>query len=238
MDPPLGAGQGADQDWIARVQSRLDRGDSFSLTTRFAEGRLHRTFVGDGQSAQVRGPRPEIGDTLLETFASDRPRILLFGYGHVGRALSHVLETLPFRSEIYDTRPQVDDDATVRMVGQDEAVGVSRSAGRSDLVLIMTHDHALDYRLTLAALRGEGGFVGLIGSATKRARFVRRLRDDGVAEEALARLCCPIGLDGVEGKQPEVIAVSVAAQMLILRGTLLAGTSGVETLPHRLVVGV
>lgn len=82
-------------------------------------------------------------------------------------------------------------------------------------VLILTHDHALDYRLTAAALSSHAAFVGLIGSRTKRARFLSRLAAEGV--EA-ARLVCPIGLPGVTGKQPDVIAIAALAQLLSLRG--------------------
>ena len=83
-------------------------------------------------------------------------------------------------------------------------------------MLILTHDHGLDYALTAAALAGgRFGYLGLIGSKTKRARFMSRLRDDGVSEAALARLTCPIGLPVLRSKAPEVIAVSVAADLLM-----------------------
>jgi xanthine dehydrogenase accessory factor len=81
-------------------------------------------------------------------------------------------------------------------------------------VLVMTHDHGLDYRLTAAALGGQARFVGLIGSATKRARFLSRFAADGVDA---ARLTCPIGLAGIDGREPEVIATATLAQLLMLR---------------------
>ena len=80
-------------------------------------------------------------------------------------------------------------------------------------ILILTHDHALDYRLTAAALGGSAAFVGLIGSQTKRARFLSRLAKEGVDA---ARLTCPIGLPGVDGKEPDVIAIAALAQLLAL----------------------
>jgi xanthine dehydrogenase accessory factor len=87
-------------------------------------------------------------------------------------------------------------------------------------VVILTHDHPLDYRLALAALTREPvAFVGMIGSQTKRARFLSRLARDGVPAKALARLQCPIGLEGVGGKEPDVIAISVLAQLLQLPAT-------------------
>jgi xanthine dehydrogenase accessory factor len=79
---------------------------------------------------------------------------------------------------------------------------------------VLTHRHDLDLAITEAVLRrGDFGFLGLIGSKTKRARFLHRLEARGVAPEALARLSCPIGLPGITGKEPEVIAISVVAQL-------------------------
>ncbi len=57
-------------------------------------------------------------------------------------------------------------------------------------------------------------FVGLIGSATKWATFRHRLEDRGFTAEEIARITCPIGVPGITGKEPEVIAVAVAAQLL------------------------
>ena len=91
------------------------------------------------------------------------------------------------------------------------------AAPAGTLVAIFTHSHDLDYRLTRAALaRPELAYVGLIGSRTKRARFEHRLRDDGLGDADLARLTCPIGLAELKGKEPAVIAVALAAQLLKL----------------------
>ncbi len=80
----------------------------------------------------------------------------------------------------------------------------------------MTHSHALDLEIVAEALRSQRfAYVGLIGSATKRARFVSQMRAAGLSEAALAQLVCPIGLPGVEGKDPAVIAASTAAQLLM-----------------------
>jgi xanthine dehydrogenase accessory factor len=83
----------------------------------------------------------------------------------------------------------------------------------------MTHSHPLDLEIVSHALAARRfSFVGLIGSATKRARFLSQMRAAGLSDEALARLVCPIGLPGVEGKEPAVIAAAIAAQLLIARG--------------------
>jgi xanthine dehydrogenase accessory factor len=86
------------------------------------------------------------------------------------------------------------------------------------LVLIMTHSHPLDYSIAAAALRrADLCFVGLIGSATKRARFASQAKQLGLSEDEIARLVCPIGLPDIRDKQPSVIAAGVAAQLLIAR---------------------
>jgi xanthine dehydrogenase accessory factor len=91
---------------------------------------------------------------------------------------------------------------------------VAAEAPDDSAVVIMTHDHDLDYRLVAAALGSRARFVGLIGSQTKRARFLSRLAADGVDS---ARLTCPIGLPRISGREPEVIAIATLAQLLMLR---------------------
>ena len=83
---------------------------------------------------------------------------------------------------------------------------------------MLTHSHDLDLRITEAVLRrGDFSFLGLIGSKTKRAQFERRLAERGIPREQLARLTCPIGIPSIRGKEPGVIAIAVAAQLLELR---------------------
>ena len=93
-------------------------------------------------------------------------------------------------------------------------VACAAAAPEGAAVVILTHDHGLDYRLTAAALGSRARFVGLIGSHTKRARFLSRLEKDGIDP---GRLTCPIGLPGIRGKEPEVIAIATLAQLLALR---------------------
>jgi xanthine dehydrogenase accessory factor len=97
----------------------------------------------------------------------------------------------------------------------------------------MTHSHALDFELTrLIAARADFRYFGLIGSASKRNSFMNRLRARGIAESTLARVTCPIGIDGVTGKEPGVIAVAVAAQLLQLRGSARALSLVPRTTAH------
>ena len=144
----------------------------------------------------------------------DRLPVCLFGAGHVGRAIAARAAGLPLHLAWYDSRPEMAE--TPGVVLADEAAMVARAAAAPDgaAVVILTHDHGLDYRLAAAALGGRARFVGLIGSRTKRARFLTRLAADGVDA---ARLTCPIGLPGIEGREPEVIAIATLAQLLMLR---------------------
>jgi xanthine dehydrogenase accessory factor len=91
----------------------------------------------------------------------------------------------------------------------------ARAAPADALHVVLTHSHALDLEIITAVLeRGEFGFLGVIGSATKKALFLRRLRERGIAEDRLGRLVCPIGVPGIADKRPAVIAASVAGQLL------------------------
>ena len=97
-------------------------------------------------------------------------------------------------------------------------------------ILIMTHSHALDFAIALAALAaGRFAYVGVIGSQTKRARFLSQMRQAGLDEQRIARLTCPIGIHGIEGKEPAVIAASVVAQILLLPVHAAAGAGREES---------
>ncbi len=86
------------------------------------------------------------------------------------------------------------------------------------MVVVMTHSHALDFDITIGALQRETfGYVGLIGSETKRARFINQARQMGISESQLDRLICPIGIPQLKGKEPPVIAAALAAQLLLVR---------------------
>jgi xanthine dehydrogenase accessory factor len=160
----------------------------------------------------ARGPLPSAGARFVEPVETESLPVSLFGAGHVGRAIAERATGLPLHLAWYDSRPEMAE--TPGVVLADEAAMAAQAAEADGAVVVMTHDHGLDYRLVAAALAGRAGFVGLIGSKTKRARFLSRLAADGIYA---TRLTCPIGLPGIDGREPEVIAIAVLAQLLTLR---------------------
>jgi xanthine dehydrogenase accessory factor len=155
---------------------------------------------------------------LLERIDHEAAQLWLFGAGHVGQALVRVLTDLPFEITWIDERTQLlpaDLSPHVRTWSSATPLATLQSAPPGARYLVMTHDHALDYSLCRSILeRGTFGWLGLIGSQSKGARFRARLARDGVSAALIERLTCPIGVDGVDSKWPAAIAVGVAAQLL------------------------
>jgi xanthine dehydrogenase accessory factor len=150
--------------------------------------------------------------------AAPRFHLQLYGAGHVGRAIVRALSPLNVRLDWIDERGDefpAEVPSHTRTIAVDAPEAEVDQAPRAAFYLVLTHRHDLDLRIATAILgRGDFAFFGLIGSRTKRARFVHRFEAMGVAPEAIARMTCPIGLPGLAGKEPEVIAASVAAQLL------------------------
>lgn len=149
------------------------------------------------------GPTPE-----------DRPDALIFGAGHVGRALARALQPLPVNPTLIDSRPEelarADPGIATCLTPLPEAS--LRTARPGSAVVILTHDHALDFLLAAEALsRGDLSYVGMIGSATKRAQFARFARERGLDPDPLI---CPIGAGFSRDKRPAVIAAFTAAEVI------------------------
>lgn len=153
--------------------------------------------------------------------AAPRFELQLHGAGHVGRAIVTALAPLNVTIDWIDERddefpPDAALPSHTRKIATDTPEAEVRDASRGAFYLVLTHRHDLDLRIATEILkRGDFGFFGLIGSATKRARFEHRFEAMGVARELIARMHCPIGVPGVSGKEPEVIAASVVAQLLL-----------------------
>lgn len=177
-------------------------------------------------------------EPLTETLLTDwqlppaRFHLELHGAGHVGQAIVRLLADIDCTVRWIDERPDAEHDdgdtpglpsaealaalpAHITFVETDAADTEVAEAPPGACHLVLTHRHDLDLRIVHAVLRrGDFAFAGLIGSQTKRARFLHRLAEQGVDDGALARLTCPIGLPGLTGKEPAVIAIAVVAQLL------------------------
>jgi xanthine dehydrogenase accessory factor len=158
------------------------------------------------------------GRWWVESPAQAGMDLYLFGAGHVGTALVPLLADLPLRLHWFDSRQELLPDqppAHVVATLSDDPIALVDSASDQALFLVMTHSHPLDEDICHAVLaKGRFGWLGLIGSKSKRARFAHRLARRGIAQGELARLQCPVGLAGVQGKRPATIALAIAAQLV------------------------
>ncbi|MEI9886458.1 MAG: xanthine dehydrogenase accessory protein XdhC [Rhizomicrobium sp.] len=219
----------ASTGWLTAVAEAEDAGHPYAIHSILSEGGIARRIVDlrgvaeiPGETVRLSGPdgRPidtvsridPKGLTVVER-VDPRPLLLMFGAGHVGRALAPLVATLPFRLRWFDNREEF---AAPGVTIADDLVANAQAAPPGALYLVFTQSHAVDYDLTRAILaRDDFLYCGLIGSATKRARFEKRLVADGIPPARLARLICPIGNIGLASKAPEVLAIAVAAELLL-----------------------
>ena len=155
---------------------------------------------------------------LVDPCLAYRSHLVLFGAGHVGAAIVRALADLPCHVTWVDEREDMFPapvPANVKIEATDTPEAVVDEVPPGASYLVMTHSHALDQRLCEAILhRADRGWFGLIGSRTKRMQFEHRLRDRGIGAADLATMTCPIGVPGISGKAPAVIAASVCVQLL------------------------
>lgn len=177
---------------------------------------------------------------LIELYPALAPRLTLFGAGHVGQAIVHLLAPLDWQIDWRDSRTEQLESATIPAGSEGRVqrqtfniltdLPLSKAAPASDSlpvragshVLVLTHDHVEDQALVAAlAPRDDLASLGLIGSSSKWARFRQRLRGD-LDEHEVARIRCPIGVPGIPGKRPEEIAIAVVAELLQLQASRAA----------------
>jgi xanthine dehydrogenase accessory factor len=155
---------------------------------------------------------------FVEQFGDSNRKLFLFGAGHVGRALVLALAPLPFDVIWIDPRegafPSVVPSNVVTIKNENPAAEIANAPSDS-FALVMTHSHPLDLEIIAAVLRNARfAYAGLIGSQTKRARFIKRLRESGIAADRISELVCPIGVSCVKSKHPAAIAAATAVQLL------------------------
>ena len=207
---------------IAAARAMLGRGDAQRSEERYALG----PALGQCCGGAVTIALVALDAAALAAWPTSEPlfHLQLHGAGHVGRAIATLLATLDCRVDWFDERDEEFPAATalgspwpahIQRISGDIVENEVQQAPPGALYLVMTHEHALDQRITEAILRrGDFAFLGLIGSQTKRAKFVHRFEARGVPAAAIERMTCPIGVPGIEGKAPEVIAAAVVAQLL------------------------
>jgi xanthine dehydrogenase accessory factor len=173
-----------------------------------------------------------VSPQFVERFGEERRPLYVFGSGHVGRAMILALAPLPFAVMWIDSRAGAFPSAVpgnVTCVGSSEIGEITGSAPTGSFALVVTHSHALDLAIVELALRNLNfSYVGLIGSATKRARFERRLREANVPPARIAELVCPIGLPQIRSKLPAIIAASTVVQLLERDELLRSGKNPVN----------
>lgn len=214
----------ADRAWLEKLAGAASEPRPVIRTVAISRsGAMRRDWrLAGGDVADNLTIRAE-GDTIhvCERVNPPGEALWLFGAGHVGRAVVRAVAPLGFAVTWVDGRadafpPNVPDGVRTLSLAMPELIVDEAPPGA--YALVMTHSHPLDEEICAAFLaRGDFAYLGLIGSATKRARFLSRLRRRGIEPEALARLTCPIGLPQVKGKEPTIIAASVAADLLIRR---------------------
>jgi xanthine dehydrogenase accessory factor len=193
-------------------------GQALSVTKHFSLGPSLGQCCGGAVDLQFE----LVNLSMLAIWPDDELRftLALFGAGHVGRAIADAVSLLPCRLIWIDEREHefpkpalMKSSIEVRCVDTPGAEIKALPSGC--FVIVSTHSHDLDLEVCEAALnRADLGFIGLIGSATKKARFLKRLEQKSV--KGKERLVCPIGMSSILGKEPQVIAASVAAQLLEL----------------------
>ena len=217
----------------AEVQALADaeRAGLFGTEGRITERCVERTIL----NRELPGSEDSLlaaDGRLLERFGTRKQILALIGAGHVGRSLIIALAPLDFSVVWIDPR----EDAFPSIVPGDVRVVVTAAPGAEldavpdgAFVLVMSHSHALDFDVVLAALQARRfGYVGLIGSASKKARCMSRLRQAGLGDDDIERLVCPIGIAGIASKQPAAIAASVVADMLRRRDAMALAAQSSE----------
>ncbi|MEX0853712.1 MAG: xanthine dehydrogenase accessory protein XdhC [Bauldia sp.] len=252
LGPELGQCCGGRVELVVELIDRGARHEVAGLAERERQGRLvtrgtispaagvERRVV-DGIAMEPGGTTFEAG-ILMEEFGDDRRNLILFGAGHVGRALALALAPLPFKLTWADPRPdafpaRVPANVTLHLLGDPAAALSGAPAG--SFVVVMSHSHQLDLALVHAALADPRfAYVGLIGSKSKPAPIERQLAAAGVPSRRIAELVCPIGVAGIASKEPAVIAAATAAELLIRDAALRAAVQPAEDrAPSRLTGG-
>ncbi len=157
---------------------------------------------------------------FFEPIIPNYHNVVLFGAGHVGRALVHILSSLNCQVTWIDERknefPETCADNIDMIITDNPFTEINKTLSNS-YYLVITHSHALDQDICERILRhNDFSYLGLIGSKTKRRHFEKRLKQKNITNEQLSRMTCPIGAGNFNSKLPTAIAVSITAELLEL----------------------
>ena len=226
-----------DRKWLNAVKEFERHHQNMVIETTVTQDDRLDVSVASGESKAASvcstiGPPDQIkpGQKIVETVPTSAATVSMFGAGHVGQAVAAALAPLPVYIRWYEGRsdfiPQ-SKEPNLEVFAASDPVSDVASAPPNSFFLVFTHSHELDYQTVKAVLqRGDFRFCGLIGSRTKRVSFERRFRDEGVTDAQIGRLVCPIGLPSLKSKDPSVIAVGVAAQIMSLAEAQQGGDDG------------
>ncbi len=175
---------------------------------------IEYSFTLGPETAQCCGGKVELIIEPMNQF----PELYLFGAGHIGVELCNILNDTPFKITLLDVRKNWRDtlnlNDTISFSDIDfDLYKQHINWGANCYVVIMTHDHKLDFEITALALASETKYIGLIGSKTKKVRFNNLLKKELNIEDGISKVHCPVGL-AIGGNTPNEIAISVAAELL------------------------
>jgi len=197
-------------DWFSHLETTLLDNDQAWLVTEVIDQKVKRFITHEKPATQVYN--------LVEKISSEAISFVIFGAGHVGKALVQNLQWLDSQITWMDQREAEFPayiPSNVVCNSADDWQEVIDNAAPNSYFLVLTHSHQLDFSLTHAILKKQQfEYFGLIGSLKKKQRFERQLLSKKISESQLSKMTCPIGLPSIIGKSPEIIAASVTAQIL------------------------
>ncbi len=204
--------------WLSELRALHGQRIPAVLETEIGDGRK-RLASGDAARARLDGRSHAFieNDVLFEPVLASDLHIAVFGAGHVGGAVVSALSALDCNIRWVDSRRDIFRSVpkNVRAVESEFPALEVAAMPPASCFLVMTHSHALDFEICDRILRRDDAlYCGLIGSVSKRRRFEKRFRQQGMPEALLKQLVCPIGVAGIGGKKPAEIAVAVAADVL------------------------
>lgn len=213
---------GGNLEYIVTERARRLLMTSLNTKTRAANNVQHvEHFPLSSKLGQCCGGATNV---LFEVFVCHCQQLALYGAGHVAQALVPIIAQLPLQILWIDERAELFDDFkphypslgdNVKYLVSDDPVATVNDLDRAAWILIMTHNHQLDYDLVTAGLaRPDVAYLGMIGSSTKARRFTTRLSHRGFDTQNIQRLISPVGELNVPGKEPINVAVSIAAQIM------------------------